>query len=105
MFALSALRAREVEYILYISSLYPIYAITHITIVMLIGYLLPAPNAEHAPNRATLLTNLPVLAYLENRDNVPWFDEQEHDTTGSGSPLGALTTLAYSVGIYKLYLR
>lgn len=72
---------------------------------MLIGYLLSAPNAEPVPNRAIFLTNLPVLAYLENRDNVPWFDEQEHDTTGSGSPLGALTTLAYSVGIYKLYLQ
>lgn len=38
-----------------------------------------------------------VLAYLENRDNVPWFDEQDEDSTGS--PLGALTTLAYSVGL------
>ena len=55
----------------------------------------PARRLAYAINDAN--THL-VLAYLENRDNVPWFDEQEHDQTGSGSPLGALTTLAYSVG-------
>ncbi|TIA96481.1 hypothetical protein E3P96_03598 [Wallemia ichthyophaga] len=38
-----------------------------------------------------------LLAYLENRDNVPWFDEQDEDSTGS--PLGALTTLAYSSNV------